>query len=39
MGNSFPVELPACPRCGTVFMPEELALGRILSVEKELEDK
>ena len=35
----FPVELPACPVCGQVLISEELALGRVLHVEKALEDK
>lgn len=35
----FPVELPVCPCCGFVYVPEDLAVGRILSVEKSLEDK
>ena len=39
MGNTFPYKLPVCPKCGLVFVPEELALGKILSVEKTLEDK
>lgn len=39
MGNAFPVELPVCPECKFIYVPEELALGRILSVEKALEDK
>jgi hypothetical protein len=39
LDNSFPVELPACPKCGFVYVPEELALGKVLSVEKVLEDK
>lgn len=39
MNSAFPVELPACPVCGMVFIPEELATGRILHVEKSLEDK
>jgi hypothetical protein len=39
LGNAFPVELPKCPKCGLVFIPEELALGRMAEVEKELEDK
>lgn len=39
MKSAFPVELPACPECGMVFIPEELAAGRILRVEKSLEDK
>ena len=37
--NGFPVELPVCPGCGFVYVPEELALGKVLSVEKALEDK
>lgn len=39
MGNAFPVELPVCPRCHFVYVPEELALGKVLKVEKALEDK
>lgn len=37
--NSFKVELPSCPRCGAVLISEELAAGRMLEVEKLLEDK
>ncbi len=39
LDNAFPVELPVCPECGFVYVPEELALGKVLSVEKVLEDK
>jgi uncharacterized C2H2 Zn-finger protein len=39
LNSSFPVELPACPGCGMIFIPEELAIGRMLHVEKSLEDK
>ena len=39
MGNSFPVELPRCPICGMVYVPEDLAMGKILRVEKSLADK
>jgi hypothetical protein len=39
LGNGFPVELPQCPTCGLVYIPEDLALGRMADVEKELEDK
>lgn len=39
LGNGFPVELPVCPECGFVYVPEELALGKVLAVEKSLEDK
>ena len=39
LDNGFPVELPVCPVCGFVYVPEELALSKVLSVEKALEDK
>lgn len=39
LGNGFPVDLPKCPKCGMIFIPEELALGKMLHVEKSLEDK
>ena len=39
MDNVFKVELPVCPKCSAVLIPEELALGRILEVEQLLEDK
>jgi ribosomal protein S27AE len=39
MGSSFFVELPGCPTCGTILIDSELALGRMLEVEKLLEDK
>jgi hypothetical protein len=37
--NGFPVELPVCPICNFVFIPEDLATDKILRVEKSLEDK
>ena len=39
MESAFPVELPRCPKCGTVFVSEALATGKMLEVEKALEDK
>jgi hypothetical protein len=39
MGSNFPVELLSCAGCGLVFIPEELALGKMLQVERALEDK
>ena len=39
LGNGFPVELPVCPVCGFVYVPEELAMGKVASVERALEDK
>ena len=32
-------ELPTCPKCGQVYISEELAKGRMAEVEMNLEDK
>lgn len=37
--SRFTVELMKCPRCAMVFIPEDLALGKMAEVEKILEDK
>ncbi|MDR0339271.1 MAG: DNA-binding protein [Desulfovibrio sp.] len=39
MGSSFQVELPRCRQCGYTFIPPDLAEGKMLEVEKILEDK
>ena len=39
LGGKFEVELMRCPKCNTVFISEDLALGKMLEVEKGLEDK
>ena len=39
LGGSFEVDLPVCPVCRSVYVGEELALGKMLEVEKTLEDK
>jgi RNase P subunit RPR2 len=39
LGGNFEVELMKCPECKKVFIEEELALGKMLEVEKGLEDK
>ena len=39
LGGNFEVELMKCPKCNNVFIGEELALGKMLEVEKGLEDK
>ena len=39
MCNSFTTEMPHCPQCGLVLVPEGLALGKMAEVEKILEDK
>jgi NAD-dependent SIR2 family protein deacetylase len=39
MNGHFTVDLPSCPGCGMVLVPEDIALGKMLEVEKLLEDK
>jgi len=39
LDSLFNVELPTCPKCGLVLIPEGLALGKMHSVEQLLEDK
>ncbi len=39
LGSTFPVELNRCEKCGMVYIPEELATGKMDQVEKTLEDK
>jgi hypothetical protein len=39
LSGNFEVELLTCPVCHNVYVGEELALGRMLEVEKTLEDK
>jgi len=39
LGSMFPVDLLRCPSCGQVFIPEDMAIGKMAEVEKILEDK
>ncbi|SFG21480.1 hypothetical protein SAMN05660649_00988 [Desulfotomaculum arcticum] len=39
LGLSFHTNVLKCPKCGLVFIPEDLAKGRMAEVEKQLEDK
>lgn len=39
LSGNFEVDLPTCPVCRSVYVGEELALGKMLEVEKTLEDK
>lgn len=39
LGSAFQVDLLHCPVCHQVFIPEDLALGKMVDVEKQLEDK
>jgi predicted RNA-binding Zn-ribbon protein involved in translation (DUF1610 family) len=39
LGHTVSHEVPACPKCGKVYIPQELAEGRMCEVEQLLEDK
>lgn len=39
LNNAYPVDLLSCPHCGLVLVPEDLALGKMVEVERALEDK
>jgi hypothetical protein len=39
LGMSFSHEVMCCPKCGKVFIPKELAKGRMAEVEKAMEEK
>ena len=39
LAGKFEVELMKCPKCNSVFIGEDLAMGRMMEVEKGLEDK
>jgi hypothetical protein len=39
LGHTVAHDVRVCPRCGKIFIPEELAEGRIAEVEEQLEDK
>jgi len=39
LGHAFSADLPCCPRCGQVYLSEELVKSRIAQVEMTLEDK
>jgi DNA-directed RNA polymerase subunit RPC12/RpoP len=39
MGNTVAHEVSACPKCGKVFIPQDLAEGRMAEVEELLECK
>ena len=39
LGHNFHTEIPCCPKCGEVYLPEALVKGRMADVERELEDK
>jgi hypothetical protein len=39
LGHTVAHEVRVCPKCGKVFIPEDLAEGRMAEVEEQLEDK
>ena len=39
LGHNFYTDLIHCAQCGQVYIPEELAKGRMAEVEMMLEDK
>lgn len=39
LDHSFHTEVLRCPQCGQVFIPENLARGKMAEVEISLEDK
>jgi len=39
LGHSVSHELPTCPKCGKVYICQELAEGKMSEVEQVLEDK
>jgi hypothetical protein len=39
LGHAVAHEVPTCPKCGKVFIAQELAEGRMSEVEQQLEDK
>ena len=37
--HDFTAEVPRCPVCGQVYLPEDLVRNRVHEVETQLEDK
>ncbi len=39
LGHQVSSEFPTCPKCGNMYIPEEIVTGKIRALETELEDK
>jgi hypothetical protein len=39
LGYRFPVELPGCPVCGKLYVPEDLVKTKVTELETMLEEK
>jgi predicted RNA-binding Zn-ribbon protein involved in translation (DUF1610 family) len=37
--RGFQADVPRCPKCGLVYIPEDLARGRMSEVERQMESK
>ena len=39
LGHDMVSEVPVCPKCGQIYLTEDLVKGRIHAIEGSLEDK
>jgi len=39
LGNKMRHKIPRCPKCGMVYLPESLVVGRMRKLEEALEEK
>ncbi|MGI6218054.1 MAG: DVU_1557 family redox protein [Coriobacteriales bacterium] len=39
LGHQMKYDFPRCPKCGQVFIPEDIVRGKMREVEMMLEDK
>jgi hypothetical protein len=39
LGHTVAHEVQSCPKCGKVYIPADLAEGKMAEVEEQLEDK
>ena len=39
LGNQMEHKVPVCPRCGQIYVSEKLVLGKIVEIERMLEEK
>jgi len=39
LGHELHSEIPRCPKCGQVYLSEEMVKGKVADVEASLEDK
>ncbi len=39
LGHTVAHEVPTCPQCGKVYIPQDMAEGKMAELEEKLEDK